>query len=149
MMFSIESRLPFLDHRLVEYAISLPAACKIKDGYTKYVLREAITEIPSLIRKRTHKMGFVAPDEPWIRENRHIIREELVELIKSNNIFSDQLLVRFDRFIKGELGYESIYFRAITLTRFLKIFNMQMKAANNPMQFATAKMPPYLQEATI
>lgn len=128
MMFSIESRLPFLDPRLVEYAIGLPSAYKIREGYTKFVLREAIPELPQPIRFRKDKMGFVAPDAPWIIKNKEAVRKELEEAIAVTGIFSEQLLTRFDRFIAGSLGYEPIYFRAMALNRFLKIFKMEIKA---------------------
>jgi asparagine synthase (glutamine-hydrolysing) len=126
MMFSIESRLPFLDPRLVEYGIGLPSSFKINDGYTKYVLREAIAELPESIRMRKDKMGFVAPDVPWIMKNKELVRKELEDAIASTGIFSHQLLSRFDNFIEGRSGYEPIYFRAMALNRFLKIFKMQL-----------------------
>ncbi|NOT76627.1 MAG: asparagine synthase (glutamine-hydrolyzing) [Cyclobacteriaceae bacterium] len=124
MLFSIESRLPFLDHRLVEYVIGLPSSYKIRDGYTKAVLRDAIYELPESIRTRKDKMGFVAPDEVWIKENKEKVRQDLLNIVKTTGIFSDELLKRFDRFIDGTLGYEPIYFRAMTLSRFCKIFGI-------------------------
>ena len=45
MRHSIETRLPFLDYRLVEFCISIPAAHKIHDGWTKYVLRRAMEDV--------------------------------------------------------------------------------------------------------
>ncbi len=126
MLFSIESRLPFLDHRLVEYVIGLPSAYKISRGYTKYVLREALPELPEPIKHRKDKMGFVAPDRAWIRQNKDRVRAELQQLIESTDIFSDQLLQRFDRFIEGKLGYEPIYFRAMAFNRFCKVFNVSL-----------------------
>lgn len=128
MMFSIESRLPFLDPRLVEYAIGLPSGYKLKDGYTKFVLREAIPELPEPIRFRKDKMGFVAPDAPWIIKNKEAVRKELEEAVQTTGIFSPELLTRFDSFIAGNLGYEPIYFRAMALNRFLKIFKMEIRA---------------------
>jgi asparagine synthase (glutamine-hydrolysing) len=129
MMFSIESRLPFLDPRLVEYVIGLPSSYKIAaNGYTKYVLREAIPELPVSIRQRKDKMGFVAPDASWIIQNKTTVRKELEEVVGKTGIFSDRLLERFDRFTEGNLGYEPIYFRAMALNRFLKIFKMEIKA---------------------
>jgi asparagine synthase (glutamine-hydrolysing) len=137
MMFSIESRLPFLDHRLVEFVMSLPHELKIKDGFSKYVLREAVDEMPDRIKKRTNKMGFVAPDEPWVRQNHQRLRRELVDAIHNTGIFSANLLHRFDKFIQGRLGYEPIYFRAIALNRFIRVFNMQpqygVQATNNSL----------------
>jgi len=126
MMFSIESRLPFLDPRLVEYGIGLPSSFKIRDGYTKFILREAIGELPESIRLRKDKMGFEAPDAPWIMQNKALVRKELEEAISRTGIFSDELLSRFDNFTSGRSGYEPIYFRAMALNRFLKIFKMQL-----------------------
>jgi asparagine synthase (glutamine-hydrolysing) len=130
MMHSIESRLPYLDHRLVEYVISLPCGFKIKDGISKFILRNAIDELPLLIKNRTDKMGFVAPDEPWVRQNKDKIRTELKDAIDNTDIFSNELLKRFDRFIAGKLNYEPIYIRAITLNRFIRIFKMQSQTNN-------------------
>jgi asparagine synthase (glutamine-hydrolysing) len=127
MMFSIESRLPFLDPRLVEYVIGLPSSFKIsREGYTKFILREAIPELPDAIRTRKDKMGFVAPDAPWVIQNKETIRKELEEVIARTGIFSNRLLERFDDFINGRLGYEPIYFRAMAFSRFLKIFKIEL-----------------------
>lgn len=125
MMFSIESRLPFLDHRLMEYAIGLPDDYKISmEGTTKKILREAVSELPQAIRNRKDKMGFVAPDAPWIRQNHEYVRKQLASIVEKSGIFTEQLIERFDRFIKGELGYEPIYFRALAFARFCEIFNI-------------------------
>ncbi|MBS1946954.1 MAG: asparagine synthase (glutamine-hydrolyzing) [Bacteroidetes bacterium] len=124
MMFSIESRLPFLDHRLVEYIIGLPSSFKINEGYSKYIFREAMAELPGAIRWRKDKMGFVAPDEVWVLQNKDKVRANLHDAIKHTGIFTVDLLNRFDRFTAGKLGYEAIYFRAMALYRFCRIFNM-------------------------
>ena len=125
MMFSIESRLPFLDHRLVEFVIGLPSSFKINKGYTKFILRTALTELPEAIRWRKDKVGFAAPDKEWVYENHSLVKEELQSAVRDTPFFSNDLLHRFDRFISGQLGYEPIYFRAMTLNRFCRIFNMQ------------------------
>ena len=68
MAFSIEARLPFLDHLLVSFLFSLPARHKIRDGYTKYVMREAMRGIiPERVRTRTDKVGFATPEASWWR----------------------------------------------------------------------------------
>lgn len=127
MMFSIESRLPFLDHRLVEYVLGLPADYKINHGYTKYILRQALPELPQLVRWRKDKLGFAAPDKEWVYQNHEMIRNELKQASDELPFFSAVLLERFDRFIKGELGYEPIYFRAMALNRFCRIFKMEIR----------------------
>ncbi len=69
MAFSIESRVPFLDHRLVEFAFSLNDSDKINYGETKYILRRSMQSIlPEKIVNRKDKKGFVTPGEvKWLR----------------------------------------------------------------------------------
>jgi asparagine synthase (glutamine-hydrolysing) len=67
MAASIESRVPFLDHKLVEFAAKLPAHMKIRHFNGKYLLRRAMEDrLPSEIINRTKK-GFPTPVQPWLR----------------------------------------------------------------------------------
>src|SRR3954469_8464891 len=67
MAASIESRVPFLDHRLVEFAAGLPPRMKLRRFTTKWILREAVREIlPAEILNRK-KMGFPVPFGIWMR----------------------------------------------------------------------------------
>jgi asparagine synthase (glutamine-hydrolysing) len=64
MAYSIEARVPFLDHRLVEYVVRLPPRFKIRGATTKYVLRAAVArEVPAAILNRRDKIGFRADRE--------------------------------------------------------------------------------------
>lgn len=68
MAHSIETRLPFLDYRVVETALSLPGNCKIKDGWSKWVLRKAMDgKMPNDITWRKNKFGFEAPENIWMK----------------------------------------------------------------------------------
>ena len=69
MAFSIESRVPFLDHRLVEFCFGLLDDDKIHKTETKYILREALKNVlPKAIYERKDKKGFVTPGEnKWLR----------------------------------------------------------------------------------
>jgi asparagine synthase (glutamine-hydrolysing) len=70
MAFSVESRFPFLDYRLVEYAMGLPYQYKMCHGNTKYVLREAMREyLPANIYKRRDKVGFAVPNTNWLNQS--------------------------------------------------------------------------------
>ena len=67
MAHSIESRVPFLDYRLVEYAFALPDEMKIRGAVTKWILREAMDGLlPQSVRNRNDKMGFVTPERIWL-----------------------------------------------------------------------------------
>jgi asparagine synthase (glutamine-hydrolysing) len=71
MAFSIESRIPFLDFRVVDFIFSLPAVYKFHNGFTKYLLRRACKGIiPEDVRLRKNKLGFAVPEEKWLSENR-------------------------------------------------------------------------------
>lgn len=68
MHFSIESRVPFLDYRLVEATLSTPPNQKINKGETKHILREAVKDIlPKKITERKDKKGFSSPRDKWFR----------------------------------------------------------------------------------
>jgi asparagine synthase (glutamine-hydrolysing) len=68
MAHGIEARVPFLDHRLVEFAIGLGDRHKIVGGDTKRVLRRAMAGVlPEKIRARRDKLGFATPEEAWFR----------------------------------------------------------------------------------
>ena len=82
--------------------------------------------MPDSVKFRNHKMGFVAPDKPWLIKNKKKIAEELKDAVDNTGLFSGELLHRFDRFCSGTLGYEPIYFRAIALNHFCKIFKLHL-----------------------
>ncbi len=66
MAYSLESRAPFLDHDIVEFAWSLPMSVKIKNGKTKWALREVLSRyLPRSLFERP-KMGFGIPIEYWL-----------------------------------------------------------------------------------
>lgn len=68
MRSSVESRVPFLDHRIVEYAFSLPDSEKIRNGVTKKILREAMAgRLPSSILDDHRKVYIEAPSRQWLQ----------------------------------------------------------------------------------
>lgn len=69
MAHSVEARSPLLDHRLVEFAFSLPFHEKIRDGWTKSVLRRALHDVlPPVIRDRRQKLGTPIPLRRWMAQ---------------------------------------------------------------------------------
>src|SRR5204862_678717 len=68
MAHSLEARVPFLDHRLVELLFSLEGNQLIERGRTKAVLRHALADLlPPVVRDRVDKLGFVTPEQRWLR----------------------------------------------------------------------------------
>lgn len=68
MAFSLEARTPFLDYRLVEFAFSLPSEFKIDVGWTKCVLRHAVSGLaPAAVVERRDKKGYPTPASHWFR----------------------------------------------------------------------------------
>jgi asparagine synthase (glutamine-hydrolysing) len=67
MAVSLEARVPLLDHPLVEFAVSLPSALKLRDGTGKWIFRQAIRDLvpPSVLEKP--KQGFAVPLAQWFR----------------------------------------------------------------------------------
>ena len=97
MAHSIESRVPFLDYRLVEYIFSLPDHQKINKGYTKAILRNALGElIPQQILKRTDKMGFVTPEHVWFAGELKSWADEIINSseFKSRGYFDHQRVLK-------------------------------------------------------
>jgi asparagine synthase (glutamine-hydrolysing) len=81
MAFSVEARVPFLDWRVVTLGLRLPVEWKLHDGWTKWVLREALAEdLPASIRWRRDKKAFATPQAEWLKGP---LREWVWEVLNS------------------------------------------------------------------
>ena len=79
MAFSVESRLPFLDYRLVELFLKMPGIYKLRDGWTKPFAREAMRNLmPENVRLRVTKLGFATPEPVWYRTAMESLRQSLL-----------------------------------------------------------------------
>ena len=82
MAHSIESRVPFLDHNLVERTVSLPSDKILNKATTKFILREALKgTLPEKIRTRGDKIGFATPWDRWFRSES--MRKLILEILES------------------------------------------------------------------
>jgi asparagine synthase (glutamine-hydrolysing) len=89
MAHSREVRLPFLDHNLVEYVFKLPERLLLKDGWTKWILRDAFKEIvPSAITMRVDKLAYMPPQEKWL----------------DRQSWPDMMLAELDKLTQSSLG---------------------------------------------
>lgn len=92
MHFSIESRVPFLDYRLVEQGINMPDNLKIRNGMTKYVLRECVRDIvPAQILDNTYKVGYATPEDIWFRNIK--FKKFIYSLLKEGKPLSEPYVV--------------------------------------------------------
>ena len=79
MAVSLESRVPLLDHRIVELIASMPPAIKFKGGELKYILKRAIKGIlPAKIYDRKDKMGFPVPLHMWARQKARTFFQDIL-----------------------------------------------------------------------
>lgn len=89
MAVSLEARAPFLDHRLMEFATSLPGEWKVKGNGWKLILKDALGDLlPESILKRP-KWGFAAPISTWMNDNQ---LDAFVHLIRTSKLAVDGYL---------------------------------------------------------
>ena len=81
MGIPIEHRFPFLDYRMVEFGLKLPAVYLFRNGWTKYILRKAMEPyLPEKILWRRKKMGFTFPYKKYFKSNSPVFKPLLEEL---------------------------------------------------------------------
>lgn len=126
MAFGVEARVPFLDHRLVEWLVRLPPDLKLRKGMTKVVLREALAGIlPEQVRQRPDKMGFVTPEDDWLRGP---LRPKIEELLASERLRSrpywraEVLSGWYRRYCEGQVAIGPTIWRWVNLEWWLRRF---------------------------
>src|SRR6202158_151011 len=121
MTHSVESRLPFLDYELVEFAVNCPVSLKLRDGWSKWILRSALAgTLPEKIRLRKTKLGFDAPDGAWVRAGLQNGHRELWETpkLRMKRFMSEESFTRECRnFLHGSHSAlpSAAIFRAVSL----------------------------------
>jgi len=133
MAHSLEVRVPLLDHRLVEWASSLPPGLKLKRGTGKYLLKKALEpDIPHEVLYRT-KMGFSVPLAAWLRGPlSKRVREALLSgAIAECGYFEPVMLDRLVRqHVAGRHDHSATLWSLLMLDAFLR--RMQQPVATIP-----------------
>jgi len=107
MAHSIESRVPFLDYRFVEFAFSQPSTFKLHKNYGKYIHREALkTIVPREIMERKDKLGFLSPGEHyWMRNEMKEFYKEMLNSssFKNRGIFNHKKIeTEYKQYLNGK-----------------------------------------------
>lgn len=123
MAFSIESRVPFLDYRIVEFAIALDGKYKIKNQWTKWIIRKACKEyLPKEIVNRKNKMGFPAPFSRWLRSgsSKEQIKKIIYAFGKRNIVPTETIEEFYTTHMEGKGDFESILFKIFSMELWLR-----------------------------
>ena len=135
MAFSIETRLPFLDYRLVEFAFSLPDDQRLEGTTTKAIMRRALADrIPRPVLDRRDKMGFETPADLWLR-GRHAaeVRRRLMspgplhELLDASAIASE-----LDGYFAGQRATGAQVWRWLSLEAWLSRYIVNPSFSTQP-----------------
>jgi len=126
MAFSREVRLPYLDHRIVEYLFAIPETQKIRGATTKFVLRNAMQgRLPDKITNRTDKKGFETPQSAWLRGPLRV----WAECILRSNSFRERGWVDQEEALRVWRGFlthssrnEALLFRWLSLEVWARAF---------------------------
>jgi asparagine synthase (glutamine-hydrolysing) len=129
MAWSVEGRVPFLDYRLVEFAMGLPDELKVSQATTKRVLREAMSDIlPAQLVARRDKIGFAASENEWFARKRpdwFLSKiDKSVEL--GAGLFGPELKAGAERMVKRGSGFDSRYWRALCFGEWLDCFSVSI-----------------------
>ena len=89
MAFGVETRLPFMDYRIVKLGFSMPENFKIFNGWNKYILRKSFKKINNEIKWRKDKKGFTSPFDEMAYKVFNKLETEKDFRKKSLNIFKD------------------------------------------------------------
>ena len=121
MAHSVESRLPFLDYRLAEFSVNCAPSLKLRDGWTKWLLRNAMAQtMPDKVRLRKTKLGFDTPEAEWMRLgllNGHREIWDTPKLFMERFLDPKRVAAECRRFLQGSAGALPAHslFRAISL----------------------------------
>ena len=125
MAFSVESRLPFLDYRLMEYLFSLPPSYMFRDGYTKYAYRMAMNKhMHQEIVWRKNKEGFKMPEYSILKNNKKFLHENIDMLLNDSIVNLKYTNKTVDYLLENKNNYNNVIWRIICFSQWKNTFNM-------------------------
>lgn len=128
MAFSVEARVPFLDEEFAAFAEALPFSLKIREGKTKWIMREALRGgLPKEVISRRDKMGFVTPESRWLTDHRAQLRPLLRQAAETLSPLIDTK--RLLRWYDGQNSFapgDSRVWRILCAAEWVRVFNVQV-----------------------
>lgn len=136
MANSLEVRVPLLDHRVVEFAYSLPLHMKIRGDQRKYLLRKSLAGLLPADHLALQKRGFRVPLVPWLRGELHDWAQDILTRDSDASQFLNPLGVQkmWDRFSRGQSHFADIL--SITLSFLLSAPTWTQSHKTTPPQEA-------------
>lgn len=128
MAFSVEARVPFLDHRLVEYLFSLPVDWHLKDGHTKYAYRKSMEgTIPKPILWRTDKQGFSMPDRLLLKGASEYVSDIIAQIPSGSEVYDKSSIETiYKRELETDACYRPVFWRVVNALVWQDIFNINI-----------------------
>ena len=119
MRFSVESRVPFLATDLADFLLTLPEEHLVSSrGETKRILRAAMRGIvPDEVLERRDKIGFVTPEQAWLRQLAPLVRGWLSDEDGPSFLHSSPMLAELEEMMAGRRPFTSILWRMINFKR--------------------------------
>jgi asparagine synthase (glutamine-hydrolysing) len=126
MAFSVESRTPFMDYRVLEFTLGLPERLVYRNNERKYILRQAFQgKVPQAVLGRQDKMGFVSAEERWMKEDgKEWFTRQMTDSCKLLQDFVDpnQAMIYFHKMQQGNVPFTFDPWRVICLGQWIKSF---------------------------
>ena len=149
MANSLETRALFLDHEIVEFAAKIPTHLKIKNGVTKYILKQSVRDLlpPEIVNRG--KWGFALPVDEWFRgELREMIREKIDAVQKSEMFNHTYLSAILDEHTSRRRDHSYLLWSFLMLQKWFDAFTsteanerFSANGTSQSAQFQTVKRP--------
>jgi len=123
MSVSLETRIPFLNHRVVEFSYQLPLSLKIHNGESKWILRQLLDKyIPRNLVERP-KMGFGVPIDSWLRDPLRDWAESLLDesrLIEEGFFYVEPIRKKWKEHLSGKKNWQYLLWDVLMFQAWLE-----------------------------